>query len=453
MTVGADADVVSDSSDNGDATITVTKDMDIQGSNFIYSQVTEKSKQMLDYDYKRCTGCGICVGLCPTKALELGPMHEIATGMDAPPVMMDLEKCTFCGMCANFCPVHAFKMESEGELPDEVNYPVYDSYVRFNEKCLPCVLCEAVCPEDAIEVEFTFKKKEELAPFKKDAQGEIEIDLDKCNFCGVCAKFCDAFIMVEREPTPTDLTPFQQILVDEDKCDYCVLCQDLCPEDAIRVKGEKPCEAPLIEGNIKVDDEKCTRCTWCKVVCPYDAVDLKKPFEGEIVLVENNIDKCDPQGCHGCFNVCPSHLWYVPEDTGKKIAIKEDYCTYCGACVNACHVDVMRVSRDKVNCTDIPDSPWASQWKDAVESMVTSKRNNPDLSRTLEVEKEPPREHVEVVVPKIDESLLSAARERIEKAMPAFKNVKIRRTWECKSAEEVRAAICKQIKKKGPSSD
>ncbi|MDF1533698.1 MAG: ferredoxin, partial [Methanosarcinaceae archaeon] len=95
----------------------------------------------------------------------------------------------------------------------------------------------------------------------------------------------------------------------------------------------------------------------------------------------------------------------------------------------------------------IPDSPWASQWKDAVESMVTLKRNIPDISRTLEVEKEPPRKHVEVVMPEFDKSLLNAARERIEKAMPAFKNVKIRRTWECKPAEEARAAVIKQIKK------
>ncbi|MGP8337251.1 MAG: 4Fe-4S binding protein [Methanosarcinaceae archaeon] len=435
------------STNSSEGTISITTDMDVRGSIFIYSQITEKSKKILDYDYKRCNGCGICVGLCPTKALELGPMHEIATGMDAPPVMMDLEKCTFCGMCANFCPVHAFNMKFEGEPPDKDNYPVYDSYVRFNDKCLPCVLCEAACPEDAIEVIFTFRKKEEIAPFKKDAQGEIQIDLDKCNFCGVCAKFCDAFIMLERVPTPTDLTPFDQILVDVDKCDYCVLCQDLCPEDAIHVKGERPCEAPVIEGSINVDNEKCTRCTWCKTVCPYDAVDVKKPFEGEIILVENNINKCDPQGCHGCFNVCPSHLWYVPADAGKKIAIEGDYCIYCGACVNACHVDVMRVSRKKVNHTNIPDSPWASQWRDAVGYMVTSKRNNPDLTRTLEVKKMAPREYVEVEVPEVDGALLNAARKRIEKAKPVLKNVKIRRIWECKSSDEVRDAISKNILK------
>ena len=81
--------------------LTVTTSMDLQGSHFLYTQATEKSLKTLDYDYKRCNGCGICVEICPTKALELGPIHEIATGLDAPAVMMDLDKCTFCRMCSN----------------------------------------------------------------------------------------------------------------------------------------------------------------------------------------------------------------------------------------------------------------------------------------------------------------------------------------------------------------
>ncbi len=419
--------------------ITITKKMDIRDSHFIYTQETEKSRKLLDYDYKRCTGCGLCVSLCPSRALELGPMHEIATGLDAPPVMMDIDKCSFCGMCANFCPVHAITMGYEGELPEKELYPAYDSYVKINEKCLPCILCEAACPEEAIKVEFTFPKKEQIAPLKKDAVGEIEIDHDKCNFCGICARFCDAFILVEREPTPTDPRPFEQILVDEDKCDYCVLCQDICPENAIRVKGERPCEAPAFKGNVTIDDEKCTLCTWCKTVCPYEAVDIKKPFEGEITLVEDHIDKCDPQGCHGCFNVCPSHLWYVPAD--RKIAIVEDYCTYCGACVNACHLDVVKVSRSKVNHTDIPDSPWASQWRDALDSLVTAKRHHPDISHTLVVGEELPKEYVEVELPEIDESLQKAVREHIRKVMPSLKSVKIRKMWESEPPEEVKRAV------------
>jgi 4Fe-4S ferredoxin len=427
-----------------EGSLCVDKDMDIDGSHFIYRQISNKSVKFLDYDYKRCVGCGICVGLCPTTALELGPMQEISTGLDAPPVMMELEKCTFCSMCANFCPVHAFKMTEEGDLPEKDEFPVYDSYVNMNEKCLPCALCKAACPEDAIEVEFTFPKKEEIAPFKEDTEGDIEIDTEKCNFCGLCAEFCDAFLLVEKETKPTDPRPFDMLLVDEDKCDYCVLCQDLCPEDAIKVKGEKIGEAPEIEGIVTVDDNKCTRCTWCQVVCPYDAVDIKKQFEGELSLIEVNVDKCDPQGCHGCFNVCPSHLWYVPED-GAKIAIKEDYCTYCGACVNACPKDVMKVTRTKVHHTEIPDSPWAKQWRDAVDSMVTGKREHPDISRTLEVEKEEHKEHIEVELPKIDGSLLKLAKERIEKAKPLLDNVKIRKMLEDSPSDELKEEFHEKI--------
>jgi len=425
--------------DAGDKSLSVTRDMDIEGSRFIYRMITDKSVKILDYDYKRCVGCGICVGLCPTKALELGPMKEISTGLDAPPVIMDLDKCTFCSMCAGFCPVDAFKMTSEGDFFEKGDLPELNTYVRMNEKCLPCAICRAACPEDAIDVEFTFQKKEEIAPLKDksggDVKGEIEIDTDKCNFCGLCAQFCDAFLLVEKEPTPDDPAPFELLLVDEDKCDYCVLCQDLCPEEAIRVKGERRGEAPKIEGKLVVDDSKCTRCTWCQAVCPYEAVDIKKPFTGEISLINANLSKCDPQGCHGCFNVCPSHLWYVPDDGNSNIAIKQDYCIYCGACVNACPKDVMKISRSEVSHTDIPDSPWAGQWRDAVGSIKTGERHYPDISRTLETEKEPPRKHVEVEMPDIDPSYLEAAKKRLEKAGSLLSSAKYRKGVEAKARE------------------
>ncbi len=429
--------------DEQDESLTVTKDMDIDGSHFIYRQITEKSVKFLDYDYKRCVGCDICVAVCPTKALELGPMQEISTGLDAPPITMDLEKCTFCSMCASFCPVHAFVMTEEGDFPEDEKFPEFDSYVKMNEKCLPCSICKASCPEEAIEVEFTFKKKEDIAPFDENQKGEIEIDTEKCNFCGLCAEFCDAFLLIEKDKTPTDPAPFDLLLVDEDKCDYCVLCQDLCPEEAIKVQGERRGEAPEIEGNLTIDESKCTRCTWCQVVCPYDAVDIKKPFEGEIVLIDANVDQCDPQGCHGCFNVCPSHLWYVPED--RKIAIKEDYCTYCGACVNACPKDVMRVVRTQVNHTKIPDSPWASQWRDAIDAMVTSQRKFPNISRAIEAEPEPAKEHVEVEVPEIDPAYLEAARKRLDKAKPLLLNAKFRKVIESEGQEKVSKEIKKRL--------
>lgn len=427
--------------------ITVTTTMDLQGSHFLYTQATEKSIKTIDYDYKRCNGCGICVEICPTDALELGPIHEIATGLDAPAVMMDLDKCTFCRMCSNLCPVHAISFEAVGEVPEEDKYPKYDTYVDINEKCLPCALCEGACPQDAIEVEFTFPKKEEIAPLKEGAEGEIEIDMDKCNFCGICARFCDAFILLEREPTPDNLVPFEQLLVDEDQCDYCVLCQDICPEEAIKVKGERPCEAPKVEGNVKVDDEKCTLCGRCQAVCPYEAVDLQKPMEGQLSLIEANLKECDPQGCRGCFNVCPSDLWYVPTDPEdpRKIAFVEEYCTYCGACVQACHLQAIKVERTEVHHTEIPETPWAAQWRDAIDSLKTGVRSGVDKAVFRETETLKAQKFLGVEPPEVDEERLAAVQAKIDSLMPALKNAKVRKLWEKDTAENVLIAVKKKM--------
>ena len=99
----------------------IEKEMDVEGSHIRCKQRTAESEKVLDYDYKRCAGCSICVALCPKKALTEGPLLEIAKGMDAPPVLIDLDACVFCGMCANFCPVRAFRMTLKKMSPAKEN--------------------------------------------------------------------------------------------------------------------------------------------------------------------------------------------------------------------------------------------------------------------------------------------------------------------------------------------
>jgi 4Fe-4S ferredoxin len=95
----------------------IEKDMEIEDSHIRCKQKTADSEKVLDYDYKKCAGCSICVALCPKKALQEGPLQEIAKGMDAPPVLIDLDACVFCGMCVNFCPVRAFSMKVKEKTP------------------------------------------------------------------------------------------------------------------------------------------------------------------------------------------------------------------------------------------------------------------------------------------------------------------------------------------------
>jgi 4Fe-4S ferredoxin len=100
----------------------IEKDMEVEDSRIRCRQKTKETEKILDYDYKRCKGCSICVALCPKKALSEGPLQEIAKGLDAPPVLIDLDACAFCGMCVNFCPLGAFKMTIE-DKEDEMKEP------------------------------------------------------------------------------------------------------------------------------------------------------------------------------------------------------------------------------------------------------------------------------------------------------------------------------------------
>jgi len=91
----------------------IEKEMEVEGSHILARQRTKDSEKTLDYDYKKCAGCSICVAICPKKALQEGPLMEIAKGLDAPPVLIDLDLFAFCGMCVNFCPMKAFTMRVE----------------------------------------------------------------------------------------------------------------------------------------------------------------------------------------------------------------------------------------------------------------------------------------------------------------------------------------------------
>ena len=418
----------------------------VTDSHIIYTKRTGDVTKRIDYDYKRCCGCGICVDLCPTGALELGDMCAIGTGLDAPPVLMDPDKCSFCGMCAAFCPTKAVKMDIDGK--DAVKrecYPHIEPKAQPNESCLPCSLCEQVCSSDAITVEYTFPKKEEIAPLKEGVTGEISIDMEKCNFCGICAYFCDAFILIPKDkgeimpvdpaasPPSTLVSPFENILIDEEACDYCVLCEDICPEGAIKVTGTREVAAPSVSGTLSVSDN-CVACGWCKSVCPYDAIDIFKPFEGEIRLIENHLIRCDPLGCHACFNVCPANAWYIPDD--KKIEVSADLCTFCGACEHACWLDAIAVDRTSVVHTPLCGTAWSEEWERGIASITSGERMRPDRSHVVVSEAPEHKTTPAPRMPVIDPALLKRAQERIDRILPMLSDVKARRKWEREAALE-----------------
>jgi len=59
----------------------------------------------------KCVGCGICVGVCPTQAINIVDKKAI----------IDLDKCTLCGACPDSCKFDAIKIERRVILQDDLS--------------------------------------------------------------------------------------------------------------------------------------------------------------------------------------------------------------------------------------------------------------------------------------------------------------------------------------------
>ena len=343
-------------------------------------------------------------------------------------------------------------MDKAVDFITQERYPRLLAEALPNEKCLPCLLCEPVCPTKAIKVTFN-KTREDYGLLRSGIKGNITIDTEKCNLCGRCAKFCTAFLLLDRDALerakdPRNLVPYEQLLVDEELCDYCGLCVPLCPEEAIKVEGE-PLEVPESEkefaGKIEIDQDLCIGCGRCAEVCPYEAMDIKKPFQGDIRLVEKNLVRCDPLGCQACFNVCPAKCWYV-DDRGKAAPVK-DQCIFCGACEKACPVSAIEVERSDVSHTEIKETPWAEEWKQAISAIKTGQRVRPDVSGTVsppEIERQPLQAPEK---PKIDPALLRLVDEALSPLEALLRKPKVRQIFEREPAEEASRKIVERLHK------
>jgi len=366
----------------------INREVDLADKTFIYTQKTDESTKELKFNYERCNGCAICVYACPVRAIELGPVKEIATGLDAPPVIIDHIKCTYCGICAALCPFKCFDFRENGK---DVEFPISltEHAEIIQDRCTGCKLCEEVCPTGAIKREINIRR-EDFPEKNEGIIGEVKIDDEKCNLCGICADFCPAFILIEKEVSPDSIMPFEQLLFDRSQCDYCRLCEEVCPEKAITVDGKRiKGDLPEKFANVRIELEECSHCDYCRLICPYEAVENSKTGEGEIILFEERLDRCDPVGCAACIKICKNNrVWYVSRESGK-IAYNDDFCVYCGACEYACPHDLIDVQKEKLFTKELPriPQPWRESWERAVERAIDEKMA-PVNMRVVKTERE-----------------------------------------------------------------
>lgn len=57
----------------------------------------------LQFDEKKCTGCGQCASACPMQSITLHPAEDSLKASHC------IHSCILCGCCENICPAHAIK--------------------------------------------------------------------------------------------------------------------------------------------------------------------------------------------------------------------------------------------------------------------------------------------------------------------------------------------------------
>jgi len=239
-------------------------------------RVLHAKRYALTLDRRLCTGCGICMEICPREAIEIKKFAKVDGIKLKPPAMdIDEEKCHYCGMCDPICPFGAIKVKVGGEhlisVVETESFPqlIRDIDVDTNRCGLDCVECEEACPLELIKVSVQTQdgktaKDIESWPDKENLKVAVDIKKDLCPCCRLCEFRCpEDAIRVRKMFHGT-------IKINHEKCPKdCQDCLDVCPITGALYLSE--------DGKVRVNESCCVYCGVCKIVCPEeDALELQR---------------------------------------------------------------------------------------------------------------------------------------------------------------------------------
>ena len=307
-----------------------------------------------EVDPDKCIGCGYCYRVCPVDAIKYGSiLPKAIEGGNT--LVINQDTCIGCMDCTRVCPSKGSILVGTNKLPY-----INPSY------CARCEECMKICPSQSIdymdreEAFQIFDKLKSLDLTKEILDGDIEaltndvVEVDavledmsmkfedlKGNIVPTIkeseilrVEIMDTFKNNLNSYIPKDIevtsvsnlveffSPIREINVIEDNCIGCGMCIYECPVNAIEGNLPEP---------IEINDE-CVYCGKCVGACKFDAIKIYESYyeaeSDKLYFIRCSIDK--PREGH--------------------FTVNNEYCQFCGVCINKCPVDALNMENDIVKC-------------------------------------------------------------------------------------------------------
>ncbi|MCK4238964.1 MAG: 4Fe-4S dicluster domain-containing protein, partial [Candidatus Lokiarchaeota archaeon] len=173
----------------------ILKATDVENEKLVFFWKFKDVNKKLIYDLNKCVGCSFCKLVCPTDAIELGPVPEIAQGIieNAPYIIIDYDKCCYCMLCPVVCinDVYETTIKPEEQLILS-QYPKLKPFFKIDlKKCIKdikneiCNLCLKVQDGNYIKDFLKIQKECPTKCFKIESpiKGEVIIKQNMLHRC------------------------------------------------------------------------------------------------------------------------------------------------------------------------------------------------------------------------------------------------------------------------------
>lgn len=119
--------------------------------------------------------------------------------------------------------------------------------------------------------------------------------VEQCTRCGDCLSVCETKILVNGDGG------FPEVQFDKGECTFCRKCVEICQQPIFRPSNEQPW-SHKIEISENCLTQRSIECRSCQDSCPVSSIYFRFQI-GSVAQPFVNIDTCN--GCGACLQNCP----------------------------------------------------------------------------------------------------------------------------------------------------